>query len=453
MPLARTYDPALGEVVSTARDGFLDRLSRDSDIKEYLPFLFETAASYPNVRVLELGTRRGNSTLAFLAAAEAVNGHVWSVDIDRVTDAPDGMMPWRKCPGWTFIQGDDLHPAVRAKLPAEVDVLFVDTSHEYDHTLEECRAYMPRLAPGGVALFHDTTSFPPVAQALDTWCEETGRTWENRPGEYGLGVIQGHTEAGDGAHTGGPVAVSVLIPTRGRAENLAGSVESLRRLARDVSAVEILVAADPDDEDTITVARDLCVTLHVAPCRYGYEGLHHYYNYLASQAAGEWLMLWNDDCRMLTRHWDDVIRDAPPGILHLDTMNYIPQHNSFPVVPAAWARLLGYISPTFGVDLWWHALGQMTGLTQPVPVRVRHARINDDMIAAERDARDIRGELDSFNSPEAQLRRWNDAQKLQELLGRPPLEPGGTDAVVFRLQPARGIENMWQAEDTPEACE
>src|SRR5690348_17788993 len=36
------------------------------------------------------------------------------------------------------------------------DVFFLDTSHEYDHTLAELRAYMPRVAPGGVALFHDT---------------------------------------------------------------------------------------------------------------------------------------------------------------------------------------------------------------------------------------------------------------------------------------------------------
>src|SRR5580704_4772440 len=82
VPLARTYDAALGRVVTTAYDGYVDRLSRWSDIREYLPFLYETAKQYPQVRVLEFGARKGNSTLAFLAAAEAAGGYVLSVDIE-----------------------------------------------------------------------------------------------------------------------------------------------------------------------------------------------------------------------------------------------------------------------------------------------------------------------------------------------------------------------------------
>ena len=50
-----------------------------------------------------------------------------------MTAVPDGM-PRAACESWTFIRGDDMHPAVRAKLPAEADVLFIDTSHEYGHT-------------------------------------------------------------------------------------------------------------------------------------------------------------------------------------------------------------------------------------------------------------------------------------------------------------------------------
>ena len=118
-----------------------------------------------------------------------------------MTGFRDGMHRWRDCPGWTFVQGDDMDEAVQARLPAEVDVLFVDSSHEHIHTLEECRAYVPRLAPGGVALFHDTKlrSWPgydwqgeiaPVWQALDDYCAETGLSWENLPGEYGLGVVR-----------------------------------------------------------------------------------------------------------------------------------------------------------------------------------------------------------------------------------------------------------------------
>lgn len=201
MPLARTFDAASGKVVTTIRDAYLDRLSRWSDIQEYLPFLHEQARSREGVRVLELGTRRGNSTLAFLAGAQESGGHVWSADTYACDRDPEGMLPWARCPWWTFTRGDDTDAAVQSLLPAQCDVLFIDTSHEYEHTLAELRAYMPAVTPGGVALFHDTNvmgwpgyrwdrDVSPVQAALGEWCEEAGMTWENLPGVYGLGVIR-----------------------------------------------------------------------------------------------------------------------------------------------------------------------------------------------------------------------------------------------------------------------
>lgn len=194
MPLARTFDGA--RITTTIHQAYADRLSRWSDIQEYLPLLHETARSYDKVRVLELGSRKGNSTLAFLAAAEEVNGHVWSGDVTDVTLDSEGMLPWRNNPRWTFVCGDDMDPEIQKWFPREVDVLFIDTSHEYQHTLDEIRDYLPRVAPGGVALFHDTnlqlnisgqnTVIPPVRQALD----DSGHSWEDIPGEYGLGKIQ-----------------------------------------------------------------------------------------------------------------------------------------------------------------------------------------------------------------------------------------------------------------------
>src|SRR5262249_5428935 len=151
-PLLRTYDRASGKIVTTLRDGYLDRLARWSDIQEYLPFLHGQAAGRPGCRVLELGTRRGNSTLAFLAGGKESGGHVWSVDVNPVDRDPAGMLPWRAVPQWTFTRGDDMDSSVQSLLPAQADILFIDTSHEYGHTLAELRAYMPRVAPGGVAL-------------------------------------------------------------------------------------------------------------------------------------------------------------------------------------------------------------------------------------------------------------------------------------------------------------
>jgi predicted O-methyltransferase YrrM len=182
------YGPAL-------RADYDARCTTWSDIQDWIPTLHDTAARYPGAVVLELGVRSGNSTSAFLLAVDEVRGHLWSADVN--TPGVPGW--WWSYPRWTCRIGDDCNPAVAVDLPAEVDVLFIDTSHHYEHTLNELRLYVPRVKSGGVVLMHDTELEQPdgyaggpfpVARALDAYCAEAGLRWENRAGCYGLGVIQ-----------------------------------------------------------------------------------------------------------------------------------------------------------------------------------------------------------------------------------------------------------------------
>ena len=167
---------------------YLARCALDSDISPHLPFLYDSAR---DATVIELGVRTGNSTAAFLAAG----AEVWSAD----TAEPQVPAEWRDNPRWHFLCGDDLNEEILAALPAKADIVFIDTSHTYEHTLAELRAYAPRA--GVLVLLHDTqwvdgrdagTPSGPVARALDDYCTETGLTWENRPGAYGLGVVRKH---------------------------------------------------------------------------------------------------------------------------------------------------------------------------------------------------------------------------------------------------------------------
>jgi len=79
------------------------RCGDKSDISDHLPRLFQEA-DQPEVWVLELGVRSGNSTAAFLAAAEKNNGQVWSVDIAR----PRVPQEFFQSAYWTCIEGNDL---------------------------------------------------------------------------------------------------------------------------------------------------------------------------------------------------------------------------------------------------------------------------------------------------------------------------------------------------------
>jgi len=154
---------------------YASRLGQWSDIQDHMPVLFDTAKSYPEAIVLELGTRSGNSTAAFLAAVEMVDGHLWSVDI-AYPNVPDW---WAVDAPWTYFVEDDMAIDL-ALLPGKVDVLFIDTSHDYDHTLAELGRFVPLVKAGGVVLMHDTDleTMPelapqdpyPVRRAIETYC-------------------------------------------------------------------------------------------------------------------------------------------------------------------------------------------------------------------------------------------------------------------------------------------
>lgn len=173
------------------------RLETWSDIGGHMPFLRSTTASYGKPVVIELGVRSGQSTSAFLAAITEHGGQLWSIDVD----APQVPAHWHDLPCWHFLQADDVGQQARDWLPQVCNVLFIDTSHEFRHTVTELFLHVPRVRDGGIVLLHDTEWAPdgdeqlaepggPVAEALDAYCDGTGLRWENRPGSYGLGIIR-----------------------------------------------------------------------------------------------------------------------------------------------------------------------------------------------------------------------------------------------------------------------
>jgi cephalosporin hydroxylase len=132
-----------------------------SDISEHLGTLFTEAVLTRPRLIVELGTRGGESTRALIAAANVCNAKVLSVDIDP---APLLGVPGRE--RWSFVQSDDVcfgreaegfecWCAERGFLP-EADVIFIDSSHLYEHTCEELDVWHKHLSAAGVLLFHDT---------------------------------------------------------------------------------------------------------------------------------------------------------------------------------------------------------------------------------------------------------------------------------------------------------
>ena len=253
--------------------------------------------------------------------------------------------------------------------------------------------------------------------------------------------------------------ISILLPTRGRTEMLDDSLTSLVDLARHPENIELLLMFDDDDDVSFTwfqeniqsKIEDVGATFTCwKTSRLGYENLHQYVNWLASKAKGRWLMFWNDDAKMLTKNWDDHIRNVTAfRVLRMPTHNEHP-YAIFPIVPAEWYEIFGYLSLHQLSDAWISQIAYMTDIVENIPVEVLHDRHdltgnNKDDTFEERvilegkpsDPRD-------FNHITNRQRRMSDAQKLSKVL-----ESQGYDMSWFN-DVLSGKQDPWAKMTGPE---
>lgn len=171
---------------------YAEACTTPSDIHLHLPRMVQLVRELDAKHVIELGSRSGVSTIAWLHALQRTGGRLTSVDLDPapLIGAHDN---------WTHVQGDDTDPAVVSALePA--DIVFVDTSHLYDHTMQELAIYRWLVRPGGVICLHDTElpipegaplrPLYPVRKAVTEFAAETGWQWTNHPECWGFAVIR-----------------------------------------------------------------------------------------------------------------------------------------------------------------------------------------------------------------------------------------------------------------------
>jgi predicted O-methyltransferase YrrM len=118
-------------------------------------------------RIAELGTATGWTAAAFALAdpARAV------MSCDPVGQAGRERYLHLLAPSVlariALVRASGVEAAGIADGPA-VDLLFIDSSHERQPTIDEWRAWRPRLAPGALVVFHDYDhpDFPGIAQAI-----------------------------------------------------------------------------------------------------------------------------------------------------------------------------------------------------------------------------------------------------------------------------------------------
>jgi len=139
------------------------QMIQPTDINEHLQTLHMLSVELNLKNILELGTRTGESTIALLFATKELNGKMTSVDIEPCNEAKDKVRKLGLEPYWNFIQADDL----KLNWEGQIDHLFIDTSHTYEHTIAELKKFEPYVRKGGLITLHDIISHPPVLAAIN----------------------------------------------------------------------------------------------------------------------------------------------------------------------------------------------------------------------------------------------------------------------------------------------
>lgn len=167
-----------------------------TDIQAHMMRLFDLTVKLPREKVVvELGVRSGNSTTSLLAAVNDSGGHVYSIDLlpPREPVATYAVAE----PNWTFIMGNDMDIVRTWDKP--IDHLFIDTTHMFEQTLSELRAWGKYVRVGGIITLHDLYGegtfggqLTEVMQAINKYMEENPQrfVFTAFPDSYGLGLLE-----------------------------------------------------------------------------------------------------------------------------------------------------------------------------------------------------------------------------------------------------------------------
>jgi hypothetical protein len=187
------------------------------------------------------------------------------------------------------------------------------------------------------------------------------------------------------------MTISILLPTRKRVSQLKKSMESLLSNAKNPDKIQPLFGVDDDDIETLEFLKTTNYQNQsvLKFKRLGYQNLHMYNNSLCAYAQGTWVMFFNDDAIMNTKHWDEIIEaEKNFNVLRVKEQTGHP-YSIFPIFPWDWFRLLDHISLHGQNDAWISEIAYMLDIMKDVDIEVTHDRAditgnNNDSVFKER---------------------------------------------------------------------
>lgn len=169
---------------------------------EHVPFAFWLAAVLRPRKLVELGTYRGTSFLAFCQSIAEIGADTrayavdsWEGDAHAGALPPEAYLDVRACVDLKYSAFATLlrmdFDAATAHVPdGSVDLLHIDGFHTYEAVRHDFETWQCKLSADAVVLFHDTQVFERDFGVHRFWDEVRGlgRSFEFHHG-YGLGVL------------------------------------------------------------------------------------------------------------------------------------------------------------------------------------------------------------------------------------------------------------------------
>lgn len=179
--------------VQLIREWFVDTASRNMIGETSIPAISMITALISSAsisRIVQLGHYAGFSTLmiGYCFMNSRSPGRLVSIDLDP--EVTDYTREWVERAGLlsriTLFCGDSSDPHLAEQSVSDLagapELIFLDSSHAYEHTLSELDLWYPLLRPGGMILLHDVSEFASqydatgqggVNRALGEWSQGT----------------------------------------------------------------------------------------------------------------------------------------------------------------------------------------------------------------------------------------------------------------------------------------
>ncbi len=154
------------------------RATTRTDINDHLETLFVESIEIRPELIVELGVRGGESTFVFERVARLFESPLVSVDVEDCSNASN-------YEHWYFVQQDDVTFAgefqnwcKEHELPDQIDILFIDTNHKYEHSRNEFEKWFPHLSKHAKVFLHDTN----LTRFFKRKDGSLGMGWDNNRG-------------------------------------------------------------------------------------------------------------------------------------------------------------------------------------------------------------------------------------------------------------------------------